>query len=103
MGKEGREITYPLWSAELTRGTRKDPSRLVTGRHLKDAITVSVESTGRETLEATILADRPYAMFVEKGVGRGSDHGGRGKNKGFMIRALTEHAGDIESGNIFKR
>ena len=103
MGKKGEEIAYPIEHAELTKGTKKNPSRLVTGRHLADSITVDVESTGRESLEATILADRPYAWFVEKAMGPGGDKGERSKGRGFMERALAAHAADIESGNILKR
>lgn len=102
MGKRGEEVQYPLENAEITKGTQKTPSRLVTGRHLKDSISVTVDSTDKYTLEATILADRPYAYYVEKAIGPGKT-GEREKGRGFMERALTEHAGDIESGSIIKR
>ena len=102
MGKRGEEVIYPLEHAEITKGTKKNVPRLVTGRHLQDSITVDVESTGPMALEATILADRPYAWFVEKAIGPGQK-GKREQYRGFMERALAEVAGDIESGNVLKR
>jgi len=93
--REGQESLYPLEHAEITAGTKKNASRLVTGRHLKDSITVNVENVGDMTYKATILADRPYAYYVEKGFGPGKRTASY-----FMERALVEHEGDIKSGNI---
>ena len=63
---------------------------------------MTVDSIDGGGLEATILADRPYAWYVEKAIGPGIT-GEREKGRGFMSNALAEHAGDIESGNILKR
>ena len=73
------------------------PTKLVTGKHLKDSITVEIVNYGQTTWTAVILADRPYAWYVEKGLGPGQR-----KQTRFMELALAEHAGDIESGKIFK-
>jgi len=100
--REGQESLYPLEHAEITKGSKKDPSRLVTGRHLKDSISVTVDSIDGGGLEATILADRPYAWYVEKAIGPGIT-GKRAEGRGFMERALMEHAEEILSGSIIKR
>jgi len=76
------------------------PTKLVTGKHLKDSITVDIVNYGQTKWTAVVLADRPYAYYVEKGLGPGKS---KRTAAHFMENALAEHAGDIESGKIFKR
>ena len=113
--RRAKAVQYPIMNARaITKPGKKismlDPltntmyherervtTKLVTGRHLKDSITVDVLNEGELTWVARIIADRPYAWYVEKGLGPGQR-----KPTHFMERALAEHAGDIESGKILK-
>jgi len=98
--RRGKEIVYPVSDVSFSKKTGK----ATTGKHLAESIEVYTGGSG-DVVEATIVANRPYAFYVEKGLGKRATRSGPGRremNRGFMERGLVEHAGDIEAGRIGK-